>query len=125
VRADHQAANFLTIVPRDGDLLPPAIALERTADGCVPRVSEAEVESELTTFLNQVEGHVGKPAILQLAPGFEERYGIAAKVERNLWLARDRFQPDYGGRPWTLWTATTFLRSPAADGAVRWVVAQP
>jgi lysozyme len=125
VRADEQAANFVTIVPRDGDLLPPAIALDRTADACVPRVSEAEVESELTTFLNQVEGHVGKPAILALAPGFEARYGIAAKVERNLWLARDRFQPDYGGRPWTLWTANTFLRSAAADGAVRWVAAQP
>jgi lysozyme len=125
VRADRQAANFVTIVPRDGDLLPPAIELDETADACAPRVSEAEVESELTTFLNQVEGHVGKSAILKLAPGFEERYGIAAKVERNLWLTRDRFQPDYGGRPWTLWTANTFLRSPAAEGALRWVAAQP
>ena len=123
--AERQAGNFVTIVPRDDMLLPPAIALERLASDCGDPVSEAAVESELTTFLNQVEGHVGKPAILELAPGFEERYGIAAKVERNLWLARDRFQPDYGGRPWTLWTANTFLRSPAADGALRWVAAQP
>ncbi len=125
MRADRQAANFVTIVPRDADLLPPAIALETTADGCEPRVSEAEVESELTTFLNQVEGHVGKPAMLKVAPSFEERYGIAAKVERNLWLERERFQPDYGGRPWTLWTANTYLRSPAAEGALRWIAAQP
>jgi lysozyme len=125
MRADRQAANFVTIVPRDADLLPPAIELDQVADGCNPRVSEAEVESELTTFLNQVEGHVGKPAILKVAPGFEARYGIAAKVERNLWLERDRFQPDYGGRPWTLWTANTYLRSPAAGGALRWVAAQP
>lgn len=125
IRADRQAANFVTIVPRDADLLPPAIELDATADGCTPRVSEAEVESELTTFLNQVEGHVGSPAILKVSPRFEERYGIAARVERNLWLSRDRFQPDYGGRPWTLWTATTYLRSPAAEGALRWVAAQP
>jgi lysozyme len=125
VRADAQAANFVTIVPRDADLLPPAIELDATADGCEPRVSEAEVESELTTFLNQVEGHVGKPAILKVSPAFEARYAIAAKVERNLWLTRERFQPDYGGRPWTLWTANTHLRSPAADGALRWVAAQP
>jgi lysozyme len=125
VRADRQAANFVTIVPRDADLLPPAIELDETADACEPRVSEAEVESELTTFLNQVEGHVGKPAILKLSRDFEDRYGIASKVERNLWLTRDRFQPDYGGRPWTLWTANAYLRSPATEGALRWVAAQP
>jgi lysozyme len=125
VRADRQAANFVTIVPRDASLLPPAIALDRTAGRCEPRVSEAEVESELTTFLNQVEGHVGKPAILALSPEFEERYAISARIERNLWLVRDRFQPDYGGRPWTLWTANSHLRSPAAESPLRWIAAQP
>lgn len=125
LRADRQAANFVTIVPRDGSLLPPAIELEGTADRCQPRVSEAEVESELTTFLNQVEGHVGKPAILKLSSEFEARYQISARIERNLWLVRDRFQPDYGGRPWTLWTANAHLRSPASESPLRWVAAQP
>jgi lysozyme len=125
VRADRQAANFVTIVPRDPSLLPPAIELHDTADRCRPRVSEAEVESELTTFLNQVEGHVGKSAILKLSPEFEERYSISARVERNLWLVRDRFQPDYAGRPWTLWTANTHLRSAASKASLRWVAAQP
>lgn len=125
VRADRQAANFVTIVPRDPDLLPPAIELDETADDCRPRVSEAEVESELTTFLNQVEGHVGKSAILKVSPRFEERYGISARIERNLWLTRDRIQPDYAGRPWTLWTANGYLRSEAAEEPLRWVAAQP
>ena len=125
LRADRQAANFVTIVPRDSSLLPPVIELDETADRCEPRVSEAEVESELTTFLNQVEGHVGKPAILKLSPAFEKRYAISSRIERNLWLERDRFQPDYGGRPWTLWTANGHLRSPAAEGPLRWVAAQP
>lgn len=124
VRADRQAANFVTIVPRDEAMLPPAIALDRTAESCEPRVSEAEVESELTTFLNQVEGHVGQPAILKLSSGFEDEYGIAGKVERNLWLTRDRFQPGYAGRPWTLWTANSYLSSPASEHALRWVAAQ-
>ena len=104
VPAERQAANFVTIVPRDATLLPPAIALEKLADGCPDPVSEAAVESELTTFLNQVEGHVGKPAVLKVAPGFEARYHIAGRIERNLWLERDWWQPDYAGRPWTLWT---------------------
>ena len=125
VPAERQAANFVTIVPRDASLLPPAIALERLAEDCSDPVSEAAVESELTTFLNQVEGHVGKPAVLKLSPAFEERYRIAARLERNLWLERDLLQPDYGGRPWTLWTANSSLRTEAGELPVRWVVLQP
>ena len=125
VPAERQAANFVTIVPRDDTLLPPAIALDKLADECPDAVSEAAVESELTTFLNQVEGHVGKPAVLKVSVAFEERYHIAGHIERNLWLTRDWWQPDYAGRPWTLWTANAALRTEAGDEPVRWVVLQP
>jgi len=125
VMAERQAANFVTTVPRDEALLPPAIALDKLAVECGDPVSEAAVESELTTFLNQVEGHVGKPAVLKLAPAFEERYHLAARIERNLWLERDWLQPAYAGRPWTLWTANSQLRTAASDETVRWVVLRP
>ena len=125
VAAERQAANFVTTVPRDAALLPPAIALDKLAEDCASPVSEAAVESELTTFLNQVEGHVGQPAVLKLSPAFEERYRIAGRIERNLWLARDWWQPDYAGRPWTLWTANSALRTEAGDEPLRWVVLQP
>lgn len=125
VPADRQAANFVTIVPRDPAMLPPAIELDAVADKCPTRVSEAAVESELTVFLNQIEGHVGKPAVLKVSRAFEQRYRIATQVERNLWLTRDWFQPDYGERPWTLWTANTRYRNQASEAPVRWVVLQP
>ena len=125
VAAERQTANFVTIIPRDETLLPPAIALERPATECHDPVSEAGVESELTTFLNEIEGHVGKPAVLKLAPAFEERYHLAARIERNLWLERDWLQPAYAGRPWTLWTANSQLRTAASDQPLRWVVLQP
>jgi lysozyme len=125
VPADRQAANFVTIVPRDPAMLPPAVELDKLADKCPNRMSEAGVESELTTFLNEIEGHVGKPAVLKVSKAFETHYGIAAKMERNLWLTRDWFQPDYGGRPWTLWTANASYRNAASDAPVRWVVLQP
>ena len=125
VAAERQAANFVTTVPRDAALLPPAIALDKLAEDCASPVSEAAVESELTTFLNQVEGHVGQSAVLKLSPAFEERYRIAGRIERNLWLARDWRQPDYAGRPWTLWTANSALRTEAGDEPLRWVVLQP
>ncbi|WP_201290956.1 glycoside hydrolase family 25 protein [Croceibacterium salegens] len=123
--AERQSANFVTIVPRDGGLLPPAIALLGTAEDCPERVSEQAVESELTTFLNQIEGHVGQPAVLLVSPEFEARYNIASKIERNLWLERDFMQPDYAGRPWTLWTANAHYRNDASPEPVRWVVLQP
>ncbi|WP_423141918.1 glycoside hydrolase family 25 protein [Parablastomonas sp. CN1-191] len=122
--ADRQAARFVTTVPRDAKMLPPAVALDALADSCPLPVSEAAVQSELTTFVNQVEIHTGKPVILQVSPAFEKRYQIAARVDRNLWLVRDRFEPGYAGRPWMLWTANAHLASDAEDAPLRWVVVQ-
>jgi len=123
--ADKQAANFMTVVPRDAAMLPPAVALERLADDCPIKVSDAAIESELTTFLNQIETHTGKPSLLKLGKAFEARYHLAARIDRNLWLTRDRFQPDYAGRPWTMWTANRTLATEASSDALRWVVVQP
>ena len=97
IAAERQAANFVTIVPRD-DIAAAAGDRARAARRRLrDPVSEAAVESELTTFLNQVEGHVGKPAVLKFAPEFEERYHFAGRIERNLWLERDWLQPAYAG----------------------------
>lgn len=123
--ADKQAANFVTVVPRDPKMLPPAIDLDQLADNCPVPVSDAAVQSELTTFINQIETHTGKPAILKLSQRFEKRYHFAARIDRNLWLVRDRFEPDYAGRPWTLWTANDSLASEADEEPLRWVVVQP
>ncbi|WP_374528972.1 glycoside hydrolase family 25 protein [Novosphingobium sp.] len=123
--AERQAANFVTVVPRDAKLLPPAVDLDMLADNCPVKVSDAAVQSELMTFLNQIETHTGKATILKVSARFEERYHIAAAIDRNLWLVRDRFQPDYAGRPWMLWTANHALTNEADKEPVRWVVVQP
>jgi lysozyme len=123
--ADRQAGNFFTVVPRDARLLPPAVELVRLADQCTVHVSDAAVESELMTFLNQIEAHTGKATLLKIGPEFEKRYHIAHALDRKLWLLGDRFEPDYAGRPWTLWTANHALDSSASDTPLRWVVVQP
>jgi lysozyme len=122
--ADKQAANFVTVIPRDPKLLPPAVELERVARDCLVPVNDAAVVSELMTFLNQIETHTGKPAILKLGAGFEARYHIAGAIDRRLWLSRDRFSPDYAGRPWDMWTANSALSTSAGDAPLRWVVVQ-
>lgn len=123
--ADRQAANFVTVVPRDPTMLPPAVELDRLADDCPVKVSDAAIQSELTTFLNQVETHTGKPSLLKLTERFEARYHVANTIDRNVWLVRNRFQPDYAGRPWTLWTANDAFSNEASGADLRWVVLQP
>ncbi|MXO91713.1 glycoside hydrolase family 25 protein [Pontixanthobacter aquaemixtae] len=123
--ADGQSANFFTIVPRERGLMPPVIALAETAENCEKRVSDAAVESELMTLINQIENHTGKPAILKVDPAFEAAYEISARLERNLWVTRTRFAPTYARRPWLLWSANEALRSEASEQPVEWVVVQP
>ena len=120
VPADGQSANFVVLVPRGRDLLPPAIALDGTADEC--GVGEAMVESELMTLINQIEAHAGRPAILQVSRGFERRYALASRIERNLWVSGTWMRPGYAGRPWLMWTANRALATPAAEQPLRWVV---
>lgn len=123
--AHTQAANFVVAVPRDRKLLPPAILLDAEADFCPEPVSEAAIQSELMTLVNQIEAHAGQPVILAPSEAFERRYRVGGRIERNLWLARDWAEPTYAGRPWALWTANGGLRTAAAPGPLRWVVARP
>ncbi|MBX7527861.1 glycoside hydrolase family 25 protein [Qipengyuania vesicularis] len=123
--ADGQSANYVTIVPRDADLLPPAIRLTRTTDECFERVSDAAVQSELLTLVNQIEAHTEAPVVLAPNEEFETRYRPARRLERALWLDGDMTEPDYGGRPWTVWTANSAYASDAAEQPLRWLVVRP
>ncbi|MDP3674936.1 MAG: glycoside hydrolase family 25 protein [Novosphingobium sp.] len=123
--ADAQVGNFVTVVPRDASLLPPAVGLDLDDQACAAPPAEAAMQSELTTLINQIEAHSGKPAILKLSRGFEARYHVAAMIDRNLWVSSSYLAPGYAGRPWVMWTANTRMRSPAADGRLRWVVVRP
>ena len=122
VPADGQSANFVTMVPRDDDLLPPVIALDALASDCPERIHDAAVQSELMTLVNQIEAHVGKPVILAPTARFEDAYGIAHRLDRQLWLTRSWSEPEYAGRPWLIWTANEHYRTEAADDPLRWFV---
>lgn len=122
--ADPQSTYFTQMVARNADLLPPAIELNLAEAECASKVSDAAIESEVMTLINQVELHAGKPVVLKVSRDFEERYKIANTVERDLWLERDRAKPNYAGRPWLLWSANSQLISEAAEEPIEWVVIQ-
>lgn len=123
--ADGQSANYATIVPRDADLLPAAIRLARTTDDCPERVSDAAVQSELLTLVNQIESHTEAPVILAPTAEFETRYRPAHRLDRTLWLDDDMDEPDYAGRPWTVWTANSAYQTDAAERPLHWLVVRP
>ena len=123
--ADSQVGNFVTGVPRDAKLLPPAVELDIDDQACAAPPAEAAMQSELTTLINQIEAHSGKSAILKLSRGFEARYHVSAMIDRNLWVTGAYLAPGYAGRPWVMWSANPRLRSPAAEGRLRWVVVRP
>lgn len=123
--ADGQSANFVTVVPRDARLLPPALELTGSADQCGGKGSDAAVESELMTLVNQLEIHTGQGVILKPDRAFEKRYGAAARIERELWVSGNWAEPGYGGRPWRLWTANDAVRTEAAAEPLAWVAARP
>ena len=128
LRADPQSARFTRMVPRSAGLRllsdNDRFAIEKLADDCEPAVSDAAVESELLTLVNQIEMHSGKPAILKLGEDFQARHGTARSLSRDLWLMRDRARPDYAGRPWLLWSANSQLVSEASPEPIEWAVVQ-
>lgn len=122
--ADAQSGMFAQMVPRDPGLLPPAIGLASLAESCSPKVTDAAVESELMTLINQIEIHAGKPAILKLSDAFQNRHNTATTLARDLWLSRDRARPYYAGRPWLLWSANSARITEASEAPIEWVVVQ-
>jgi lysozyme len=122
--ADAQAMRFIASVPRDAAMLPPAVRLDFD-ESCPLRPSRDKLLSELNTFLNQIEAHGGKPAILRVSRAFNAQYDIGGGVNRTLWLEGNVFVPDYAGRPWVMWTASTWKRVTGITGPMDWNVVRP
>lgn len=123
-RASDQATLFISTVPRDSAMLPPAVRLQFTPD-CPRRPGRAAVLSELNTFLNLIEAHMGKPALIRVSRDFNEIYGIGGGINRTLWLEGNFFRPDYASRPWVMWTASGIRRIEGVGELVEWDVVRP
>ena len=122
--ATDQATIFVTTVPRGQYMLPPAVRLAFDND-CGDRPGRALVLSELNTFLNQIESHSGKPAIIEVSRDFEELYNISSGIDRTFWLEANFFPPDYATKPWVMWRASDMRRISGLDGPVNWNVVRP
>jgi lysozyme len=120
----EQAANFIRVVPRTPEALPPAIDLEYLGN-CDKPVSVATFHRELDAFIRLVERRYRQPVVLYLTGEFDRTYHVSARVDRPLWLRSILAEPRFGARPWALWQASSFRRLPGIAGRVDWNVARP
>jgi len=122
--ASGQATRFIATVPRDAAMLPPVVQLDYWP-GCATRPNRDTLLAELNIFLNQIETHAGKPAIIRVSHAFEADYDVASGINRTLWLEGNVFPPGYATRPWVLWTASTWKRVDGIEGPIEWDVVMP
>src|SRR3546814_8211034 len=102
-------------------MLPPVVRLSFIPK-CKRRPARAAVLSELNTFLNLIEAHMGKPALIRVSRDFDAAYNIGEGINRTLWLERNFLQPDYASRPWVMWTASNNHLTKGIEQPVEWDV---
>ena len=118
-----QAVHFIRQVPTEAAALPPAVDLEFPGN-CKQRPSRAKFEKELGDFLDIVETHYGKRAVLYLTPHFDKRYRVSANFHRPLWLRSLSTEPRFGARQWTIWQSSSSRKLDGVHGHVDWNVAR-
>lgn len=121
ILASQQADGFVRLVPRDRDALPPAVILDMDED-CPRKPTRALLLTELSTFLNQVETHMGKAAIIAPDAEFEAEYRVSEAINRPLWLRSNRAEPPAEGPAWIIWQANDALKVAGSTGPTRWLV---
>lgn len=97
--AIEQARNFIATVPRDRSWLPPVVDIEFHGN-CPRRPTPEELGAELTAFLEPVEAHFGKPAIIYLTGEAENLYGAVVPA-RLRWVRSLARHP--GHEHWVYW----------------------
>jgi len=115
------ADGFVRLVPRDRDALPPAVILDMD-ENCPRKPTRALLLTELSTFLNQVETHMGKAAIIAPDAEFEAEYRVSQAINRPLWLRSNRAEPPAEGPAWIIWQANDALKVAGSTGPTRWLV---
>jgi lysozyme len=122
--ARDQATNFIAMVPREADELPPALDLDLDA-GCAARPARSVLLAEIASFIQMVEAHVEKPVMIRVSSSFEAEYSISRAIDRPLWLSSRVFTPSYGERPWVMWQANPARPVDGIDKPVGWSVVRP
>lgn len=110
----EQAANFISTVPKDLRLLPPAVDIEFHGN-CPERPTPERLRAELMAFLEPVEAHFGKQAVIYLPDEAAIRYR-SVMPERPHWVRSLREHPDQ--TDWIYWQYSDKGRVDGIEGDI-------
>jgi len=109
--ADEQADWFIQNVPRESIHLPPVIDVEwnPSSPTCRFRPDAATVRSEMQRFMQRIEAHYGKQAIIYTSVDFHRENLVGAFQDHHFWVRAVAQHPSeiYPDRRWAFWQYTS------------------
>jgi lysozyme len=97
-----QAANFIRVVPKDPDALPPVIDAEHMGP-CKDRNPVTNVASEIQILLDTLEKHYGKRPIIYSTREFHDAYLIGKFPKARFWVRSLILFPRFRKDSWVFW----------------------
>jgi lysozyme len=99
-----QAQNFIDTVPVDRDILPPVIDLEFSGN-CQRRLSQVELDRELTAYIQKIVDVYRQPPILYVTNEFYTTYLQSKFTQYPIWISDFYTTPDLrrDERTWLFW----------------------
>ena len=117
-----QAENFISVVPKTDNMLPPVVDIEFYRDKAKHPPDTSYTQQILSELLVDLESHYRMKPIIYATYESYKQYIAGAYQEYDIWI-RDIFTlpklPD--GRAWTFWQYSNRKRLPGYNGKERYI----
>lgn len=113
----QQAANFIAVVPKDPEALPPVVDVELWGNAAT-RLSIPAFQRELSDFMGAVRSHYGREPVIYTANDFRD-YFLRGFPKGRLWIRSVITAPRLtDSAPWHFWQFSERKRVPGINGFV-------
>ena len=99
-----QAENFIAVVQKSNDMLPPVVDVEFYGDKDEKLPDKAATQAELSILLIELENHYGKKPIIYAVKKSYDLYIAGKYMDYDIWIRNVIKHPTLSdGRDWTFW----------------------
>ncbi len=113
----QQAANFIAVVPKDPEALPPVVDVEQWGNAST-RPSVEAFQHELSDFMSAVRSHYGQEPVIYTANDYRNYY-LRGFPKGRLWIRSVITAPRLTDEaPWHFWQYSEKKRVPGINGFV-------
>ena len=112
-----QARNFIGLVPREPDALPPVLDLEDMGT-CRSGPQVVNLVEEIVTALNMLETHYGRRPLLYVTPEFDAAHLQGHFTNEMFWARSLVRPPQFRTDQWLIWQYHSSGRRAGVNGPV-------